>query len=107
MYSAADLVLLNQLVGELGRVLKPNELESVFASSAYYNTDLERICSVARSLMQNHPFADGNKRTAVFFLLGCVGQLRANDEELADMAVQSVVQKWTVDQYVTWVSERL
>lgn len=47
---------------------KVDLVESAFASMDYYKTDLEKLCSVYRSLIKNHAFFDANKRTASLYL---------------------------------------
>ncbi len=44
-------------------------LESAFSSYRYYESELEQICSIFRGLIKNHPFSDGNKRTAYIVLV--------------------------------------
>ena len=47
-------------------ILSPNELSSAVmrASSGYYHGIAEEAAALAESLLVNHPFRDGNKRTA-------------------------------------------
>lgn len=61
---------LNKAVGESGSVLDMNRLLSAASSYYYYYDTKEKIASIVRGIVKNHPFVDGNKRTAlVFFLL--------------------------------------
>lgn len=46
-----------------------NRLLSVYSTIDYCGTLKEKICSVVRSLIKNHPFIDGNKRTALSVFL--------------------------------------
>lgn len=99
----------NRLVGENGIVVKPNELHSAFASLDYYETDLEKFASVVRSVMQNHPFADGNKRTGVFLLIAACDVLgipnNHSDDDWVEFAVNSVTQRWSVVRIVEFVHD--
>lgn len=65
---ATYLLYLNQTVG-VGHVLNPTALNSALSSWHYYHTRELQLASIFRGLVKNHPFADGNKRTAVEFLL--------------------------------------
>lgn len=49
-------------------VLKPAQLDSVFSSYYYYEDVPSQIASIVNSIIKNHPFRDGNKRTAVLTL---------------------------------------
>ena len=99
----------NRLVGEKGIVIKPNELHSAFASLDYYETDLEKFASVVRSVMQNHPFADGNKRTGVFLLIAACDvlgiQSNHSDDAWVEFAVRSVTERWSVARIAEFVLE--
>jgi len=71
LISPEDLKEINkELVGETkSNVLSENLLESCFASYLYYDANIERITSVWFSIINNHCFSDGNKRTALVFLI--------------------------------------
>ena len=71
LLSVEDVILINEeIIGRNGlrdrsvlesAVARP--LASAFGSDAY-PTILEKIAALAHSLILNHPFVDGNKRTA-------------------------------------------
>ena len=56
------------LTGALHRVIKPHQLDSVFSSYFYYEDIPSQIASIVNSIIKNHPFGDGNKRTAMMTL---------------------------------------
>ena len=60
-----------------------NRLLSVYSTIDYCGTLKEKICSVVRSLIKNHPFIDGNKRTAlsVFFILSYANDIIIDDKK--------------------------
>lgn len=60
-----------------------NRLSSVYSTIEYHNSLKEKICSVVRSLIKNHPFVDGNKRTAlsVFFILSYTNDIIIDDKK--------------------------
>lgn len=56
------------LTGAAHRVIKPHQLDSVFSSYFYYEDIPSQIASIVNSIIKNHPFGDGNKRTAMMTL---------------------------------------
>lgn len=56
------------LTGVGHRIIKPDQLESVFSSYYYYEDKPSQIASIINSIIKNHPFGDGNKRTAFVVL---------------------------------------
>ncbi len=93
-------------------LLKDDQLESALArprnAAAYESADLARqAAALFWGLTSNHPFQDGNKRTAVVLLYAF---LRANehdltltDDELFEMALAVADARCTVEQ----VDERI
>jgi death-on-curing protein len=69
--SVADLVRLNERMvnrwGGIAGVRDQSLLESAVARPqiGYYEGVTEEAAALCESLLQNHPFLDGNKRTAV------------------------------------------
>ena len=108
LISPESLIILNKLVGETGTVINVNSLSSTSASIMYYDDKLTRLCSVVRSVMQNHPFQDGNKRTGILLLRGgchCLKiRLVRTDDEYINFAVTSVTQRWTPEDIASWVT---
>lgn len=107
MFSPENLITLNKLAGEQGKVIKQNQLYSCFASIDYLSSDEEKIASVARSVMQSHPFADGNKRTGVLWII-TASDLKAlpladiSEDDWVNFAVKSVVDRWSIRQIVNF-----
>ena len=65
---AINCAICDQFNGETN-VLNPNNLNSALSVyDSYYNTNTEIAAALFRSLILNHPFSDGNKRTAVAVL---------------------------------------
>ena len=76
--------------GENFRILDLNRLESALGNQwAPYPMEEQAIASVFRSLIQNHPFENGNKRTAVIamsMMADSIGvDIVLNDKELGDL----------------------
>ncbi|MBF0526478.1 MAG: Fic family protein, partial [Deltaproteobacteria bacterium] len=76
MFNPEILISFNELIlGDKNTLISKQNLLSVFSSWHYYEGDKERIISIFRGLIKNHPFRDGNKRTAVAFLKASVESL--------------------------------
>ena len=88
-------------------LLNEDQLESTLArprdAAAYEGADLPRqAATLFWGMTSNHPFRDGNKRTAVVLLYAF---LRANDhdltladDELFQMAIAVADSRWAVEQ---------
>lgn len=99
-------VNLNEMVGERGWQRQSGLLESSLSSWIFYETEREQLASVFRSLVKNHPFVDGNKRTAVLWLLTMAELCElpvVNDDALFDCVVEVAAGKFDVSQ----IAERL
>lgn len=76
LFNADFIISLNQAVmGNDGLVLNRDLIESTYSSVDYYPTELEQVVSVFRSIIKNHAFKDGNKRTAYLFLVCGLNEL--------------------------------
>lgn len=75
------LIQINQMVlnSKSGNYYK-DKLGLVFSSYHYYESDEDQIASAVRSLIKNHVFIDGNKRTAylVFMTLAHENEIPIN-----------------------------
>lgn len=60
VYGVRDMVLLGSAIGRQ---------ETVFCGVSKWKTDFEKMASLFFGLVKNHPFHDGNKRTALLCLL--------------------------------------
>ena len=88
--STEFLIELNKEVG-VGLVRDINLISSSLSSMYYEDTDELRVASIYKSLVKNHGFVDGNKRTATLFLLLSrrlkVIKLNLTDDELFDLVI--------------------
>ncbi len=93
-------------------------LEAVIASQTQnvfgeelYPAMLDKAAAIIREIIADHPFVDGNKRTAM--LAGLVFldinnlTFIAEKKELEDFAVEVAVSKHDVTQIAQWLSEHL
>jgi death on curing protein len=92
-----DCILFNETIDS--GIVKLDLLNSAFSSYHYYSDITEQISSVVNGLIKNHPFKDGNKRTAVFFLYlqAELHNLRIiNDSHIDDVIVKIAENKFSV-----------
>jgi death-on-curing protein len=82
---------LNLLAGEKGIVIDQNKLLSAISSISYYSTPKDKIASVVRSLIKNHAFLDGNKRTAALFFVSMANIMGENINLTIDQLDQMFV----------------
>lgn len=80
--------------------------QAVFGQEQY--TDVCKKAAVyLRNIIGDHPFADGNKRTAVtacgIFLARNGKKLEANPKELEDFAVKVATEHLSVEQIAAWL----
>lgn len=98
MHGIRDLGLLESAVS------RP---QAVFGNEELYPTIFHKAAALAESLIKNHPFLDGNKRTAITstaIFLQMNGQtLKASQRELVDFTIELATRKSYFDQAVTWL----
>ena len=91
-------------------------LESALARprnlAAYGKPDLAALAaSYGHGLLRNHPFVDGNKRTALMavevFLERNGYTLTARDEECVLAILEVAQDRWSEKQFATWLRDRL
>ena len=73
-----------------------------------YKTAYEKAAALARGIIGDHPFVDGNKRTGlmaalVFLNLNNIDTICLKDKDLEDFAVQIALQHFKVDQIASWL----
>lgn len=82
--------------------------QTVF-DSEQYSTILEKAAVYLRNIIGDHPFADGNKRTAVtvvgIFLVRNHKNLTAKPSELEDLAVRVTVEHLGIDEITKWLKD--
>jgi death-on-curing family protein len=92
MLETADIVSINKNFTGHGTVRDENALGSTLSSYHYYASVEEQLCSIFVGLVRNHPFADGNKRTAVVVLLALSElnglEVSKTDDEIFDFVVK-------------------
>lgn len=95
------IIIYNKELTGHGEVISKNLLESAFASWHYFETPEEQISSVIRGIIKNHPFRDGNKRTACLVLFklieACDVDYTLSDSELEEIVVSIAENKYDID----------
>lgn len=87
-------------------VLRPQS--SAFGADAY-PTVLDKAAALFHSLLRNHAFVDGNKRTSVVALLMFLRlngyDVRWDAEQALDMILNIATGEYTVEHIATWLRE--
>lgn len=83
--------------------------QSGFGGVDFYPTLYARAATLMESIIQRHPFVDGNKRTgllaAAFSLEEAGYDLESTQQELADVAVGVADHHLDVDSLARWIEE--
>lgn len=84
---------------------------AVFNDKDLYPTLFHKAAALAESLIKNHPFIDGNKRTAIastaIFLQMNGYTLKASQMELVDFTLALATRKSYFDHAVMWFEEHI
>lgn len=83
---------------------------ATFGGKDLYGTPFRRAAALAESIVLNHGFVDGNKRTAMYAMAAWLHRegydIAARRGELRDLALSITAHEITVDQIATWLEER-
>jgi len=92
-------------IGRLESVVS-TQTQIVFGEELYPSVH-DKAAAIIRSIIGDHPFTDGNKRTAMLagltFLEINGYEFMAHDGELEDFAVQVAVEHLEVDAIAEWL----
>ncbi|MBS4029538.1 MAG: type II toxin-antitoxin system death-on-curing family toxin [Ignavibacteriales bacterium] len=95
-------------------ITRPNELESAIARPQQsaggedaYNDDYEKAAALTESLINNHPFQDGNKRVGitagcVFLLANGYHEENLNNNDIEECALNVSQSNWRFDELKKW-----
>jgi death-on-curing protein len=99
-------------IRDLGRLeaALATQTQNVFGEELY-NGKIEKAAALVRSIIADHPFVDGNKRTAMltgitFLNINDVG-FHAPKGSLEDFAVKIAVDKLDVKAISNWLSQNI
>ena len=95
-----DLALLDSAI------LRP---QTTFSGKDLYETLFEKAASLMHSLIMNHAFIDGNKRTGavstfIFLELNNL-QISVKESELVDSVLRIEKEKWKINRIAEWLKE--
>jgi death on curing protein len=80
-----------------------------FGGTDLYPTVMEKAAALGESLIKNHPFVDGNKRTGVLamlsFLINDGYSSKASPAELYDFVIKISTGALSLDEIVAWLKE--
>jgi death on curing protein len=81
-----------------------------FGGKNLYNTPSKRAAALAESLVLNHGFIDGNKRTAMYAMAAWLERedyvFEAARGELRDLALAIASHELTTEQIASWLEKR-
>lgn len=93
---------LNRIAGETGLIIDKNVLLSALSAADYYSESKDKISCIIRGLIKNHPFSNGNKRTAclAFLLLAKAGNfhMKFTKKELKNAIVDIAQNNYSIDE---------
>lgn len=80
-----------------------------FGGIDLYPTVIEKAAALCESLVKNHPFVDGNKRTGLLavasFLINHQYSLTASPNDLYDFIISISTSAVSLDEIVIWLKE--
>jgi death on curing protein len=83
--------------------------QATFDGQDLYPDVFSKAGALMESLLQNHPFVDGNKRTAItsaaMFLRMNGYRLIASNSELEQFTFAALLEHWLVDRLAAWLEE--
>lgn len=78
-----------------------------FDSVDLYPTAIEKAAAVFESILINHPFVDGNKRTALSIMMFILKKekfkITANEEELYNITIEVAEGKLEIEKIISWL----
>lgn len=81
-----------------------------FSGRNLYDTPFKRAAALAESLVLNHGFVDGNKRTAMYAMAAWLERegyvIEAERGELRDLALAIATRGLSTEQVVAWLVQR-
>jgi len=84
---------------------------SGFGDEYFYPSIAEKAAAVVESIVTNHPFLDGNKRSGYFlmriFLLQVEKDIKASEDEKYDFIIDIASGKLEFKEILNWIIERI
>jgi len=83
---------------------------ATFDQKELYSTPIEKAAAILESIVTNHPFIDGNKRTgyvlARLFLLKSGLDIESTQKDKYEMVIAVSKGEWKFEQIKTWLTNR-
>jgi death-on-curing protein len=83
---------------------------ATFGGRNLYNTPFKRAAALAESLVLNHGFVDGNKRTAMYAMAAWLEResyvIEAARGELRDLALSIASHELNIEEVAAWLVQR-
>lgn len=84
------------------------QTQEVFGEELYRDV-FSKSAALARGIIGDHPFADGNKRTAMLCALTFLAingvELTATNQELEDFAVKIATDRLSIEEIAEWLRD--
>jgi death on curing protein len=84
---------------------------SGFGDFEFYSLPEQKAAALIESIVKNHPFVDGNKRTGYvlmrILLLAYNKDISTTEEEKYDFVINVAAGKWDYDQILDWIKKHL
>lgn len=103
-----QIIEINKLLTGHGDILDENGLKSIYASYFYEDTLLKQIASVYRSVVKNHAFRDGNKRTGTKVLYNFIKLsfgIKIKDDDLVNLALDVAEHNYSIEKIANKIEE--
>lgn len=85
--------------------------KATFGGTDLYPSLFTKAAALLQSLMGNHPFDDGNKRTGFFSTLFFLEQnnviIHSSDGDIIAFCSDVVVQKYSIEQIAAWLERHV
>lgn len=122
MIAYQDVLAIHQVLlrefGGLQGVRDENGLKSAlerplsgFGETEFYQSPEEKAGAILESIVKNHPFIDGNKRTGYVLmrlvLMNFGKDIQATQDEKYDFVIAVASGKLSFQQIVTWIKQRI
>src|SRR5688572_30468023 len=88
-----------------------NRPYQTFDGQELYPSPIDKAAAIFESIISNHPFIDGNKRTAYVLMRLVLKQgmldIVATEDDKYDFVIKSAQGQMTFDEIKTWITSKL
>lgn len=83
--------------------------QTTFGGFHLYESLFDKAAAIMHSIILNHPFLDGNKRTgticSLVFLKLNGRSLQVEQDELVEAALKTATKKWSMEDLAAWLEK--